>query len=347
MNDEKALNTRIHKVSEITEADVSDSQGRDVGKISDIIVTQSGGWTPYIILDYKDNLYTIPWRAIVLQTESAGKIEVSLNVDTESIEKSESFDLANWPDMSKPQWGARVCDYFGCEPVWVGHEPQEIKVQSYDLSKAQTVTGKVVKIYNFTPTPDAPEIAALDVKTEDDEVYSVHLAPVWFFEYQRKEIREGDTVSVKGVKTLVGNEPAIIAAEIDHGSDIIVLRDKRGMPSWKAWTIRENLEVHRTSSLFETDIRSLDGKKIGSIVDLAIDVDKGQIPYVVLSTYGLDHKRIVVPWKFMKLSFTEDKFLIHLNKDQMKSAPGFEDKWPDMTDEDWIKKVNEFYQTNV
>jgi sporulation protein YlmC with PRC-barrel domain len=348
MNNEKALDTRIRKISEIIGNDVEDSQGNDVGKIDDIIVTQSGGWAPYIILDYEDSLYTVPWKAMLLQAKSGGEIGVSLIVDREKIENAQNFNLANLPDITKPQWGDRICDYFGCEPVWAeagspfqGSEGED--QQAYELSNAKTINGQVVKVYQFTPMKDMPEIIAADMKAEDGEMYTVHLGPVWYLSSQPEEIQEDDTISVKGVKTLMGNEPAIIAAEIRRGSHLLRLRDERGMPSWNAWTLRKNLEIHRASNVLGVDVESIDEKKIGKVEHLALNVDEGRVLYAILSTSGLGGKNLVVPWNALELSLAEDKFLIHFNKDQMVSAPGFDDEWPDMSDEKWMTEVHKFY----
>jgi hypothetical protein len=43
-----------------------------------------------------------------------------------------------------------------------------------------------------------------------------------------------DQVQVKGSRVTFAGKPAIIAAEVKKGDDVLVLRDENGLPAWSA-----------------------------------------------------------------------------------------------------------------
>jgi hypothetical protein len=74
----------------------------------------------------------------------------------------------------------------------------------------------------------------MTVKT-DKEMISVHLGPGWYMENQDVKIEAKDKVEVKGSKITFGGKPAIIAAEVKKGDQVLKLRDDNGFPVWSAW----------------------------------------------------------------------------------------------------------------
>jgi hypothetical protein len=72
----------------------------------------------------------------------------------------------------------------------------------------------------------------------DKETLSVHLGPVWYLENQDIKIEAKDKIEVKGSKITFEGKPAIIAAEVRKGDDVLKLRDEAGFPSWSGWRRR-------------------------------------------------------------------------------------------------------------
>jgi hypothetical protein len=77
----------------------------------------------------------------------------------------------------------------------------------------------------------------LTVKT-DKETISVHMGPGWFIEKQDIKIEPKDKVEVKGSRITFEGKPAIIAAEVKKGDELLKLRDENGFPSWIGWRRR-------------------------------------------------------------------------------------------------------------
>lgn len=67
------------------------------------------------------------------------------------------------------------------------------------------------------------------VKT-DKETVSVHLGPSWYIENQDVGIAGTDKIAVKGSRITLEGKPAIIAAEVKKGDEVLMLRDASGIP---------------------------------------------------------------------------------------------------------------------
>jgi hypothetical protein len=77
----------------------------------------------------------------------------------------------------------------------------------------------------------------LTLKTEK-ETLPVHLGPSWYIENQDLQIEPGDKIEVKGSRIAFEGKPAIVAAEVRRGDDLLKLRDDAGVPFWAGWRRR-------------------------------------------------------------------------------------------------------------
>jgi hypothetical protein len=107
----------------------------------------------------------------------------------------------------------------------------------YDLKTVETVSGEVISVDRITPMKGMSSGVHLMLKT-DKETLSVHLGPVWYLENQDIKIEAKDKIEVKGSKITFEGKPAIIAAEVRKGDDVLKLRDEAGFPSWSGWRRR-------------------------------------------------------------------------------------------------------------
>jgi hypothetical protein len=108
----------------------------------------------------------------------------------------------------------------------------------YDLKSVETISGEVTSVDRITPAKGMSGGVHMNVKT-DKETISVHLGPSWFVEYQDVKFAAKDKVEVKGSKISFAGKPAIIAAEVMKGNDVLKLRDDAGLPVWSGWRRRD------------------------------------------------------------------------------------------------------------
>jgi len=107
----------------------------------------------------------------------------------------------------------------------------------YDTKTVETITGEVTSVNRITPFKGMAGGVYMNVKT-DKETISVQLGPSYYLENQDVKIAAKDKVEVKGSRISFDGKPAIIAAEVKKGDEVLKLRDDAGFPLWIAWRRR-------------------------------------------------------------------------------------------------------------
>jgi hypothetical protein len=101
----------------------------------------------------------------------------------------------------------------------------------FNPQTVETLTGEVVGVNRFTPAQGMSYGVHLTLKT-DKETVPVHLGPGWYVEKQGVTLAAGDKVQVTGSRITYQDKPAIIAAEVKKGDQVLKLRDATGTPAW-------------------------------------------------------------------------------------------------------------------
>lgn len=107
----------------------------------------------------------------------------------------------------------------------------------YDPKTVETIVGVVVRVEKITPTKGMSPGVHMIVKTEKETV-SVHLGPAWYIDNQDINIDPKDKIEVKGSRITFEGKPAIIAAEVKKGNEVLELRNENGIPAWSGWRQR-------------------------------------------------------------------------------------------------------------
>jgi sporulation protein YlmC with PRC-barrel domain len=89
---------------------------------------------------------------------------------------------------------------------------------------------------------------------------------------------------------------------------------------------------------------------LGDIKEIMLDMNTGQVAYAVLSFggfLGMGEKLFAVPWQALHLDTINKRFVLNIDKERLKNAPGFNpDAWPDMSDVTWANQIHSFYGTD-
>jgi len=102
-------------------------------------------------------------------------------------------------------------------------------------------------------------------------------------------------------------------------------------------------------TLLGEDVYNGQDEKLGDIKEFMLDMNTGNVAYAVLSyggVLGIGEKLFAVPWHALRLDTVNKRFGLDIDKDRLKTAPGFDkDDWPDMTDQSWASSIESFYGT--
>ena len=100
-------------------------------------------------------------------------------------------------------------------------------------------------------------------------------------------------------------------------------------------------------TLLGDEVYNHNDEELGDIKEIMLDMRTGQIAYAVLSfggILGMGDKLFAVPWERLTLDPVNKRFLLNVEKGQLKDAPGFDkNNWPDMGSEAWNQQMEAFY----
>jgi sporulation protein YlmC with PRC-barrel domain len=102
-------------------------------------------------------------------------------------------------------------------------------------------------------------------------------------------------------------------------------------------------------TLIGNDVYNHQDEDLGDIKEIMLDTRNGRVSYAVLSFggfLGMGEKLFAVPWNALTLDTKNKRFVLNVEKDRLKQAPGFDkDKWPNMADQAWAKEIHFYYGT--
>lgn len=105
--------------------------------------------------------------------------------------------------------------------------------------------------------------------------------------------------------------------------------------------------VLSTSTITGDEVSNMQDEKLGKIHDIMIDISDGKIRYAVLTSggfLGMGDRLFAVPWKALKHDAQNRCFVLDIDAERIKNAPGFDkDEWPNMADPSWNSSVESYY----
>ena len=105
--------------------------------------------------------------------------------------------------------------------------------------------------------------------------------------------------------------------------------------------------VLSTSTLAGDRVRNRQGEDLGTIEDFMLDMQTGKVAYAVLSfggVLGVGTKLFAVPPEALELDEEESGFVLDVDKETLKDAPGFDkDDWPDLADPALRTEIYSYY----
>ena len=102
-----------------------------------------------------------------------------------------------------------------------------------------SIEGEIASVEKTASTNSANAGVHLRLKTNTG-VLRVLLGPSWYLENQEMRLHVKDTIEITGLQVMWQAQPALIAARVKKGDDILVLRDDNGFPRWAGWQKRSS-----------------------------------------------------------------------------------------------------------
>jgi hypothetical protein len=111
-------------------------------------------------------------------------------------------------------------------------QPRREKVPPvYTAAAETTISGVVAETREFfCPISDDQETHLLLRTSQGDTL--IHVAPSRFLRAQQFHINADDPISVVGTRLNYQGQDAMLAREITHGNEVLIVRDHQGRPLW-------------------------------------------------------------------------------------------------------------------
>lgn len=111
--------------------------------------------------------------------------------------------------------------------AWLGAQ----SATQYDRAGEKTYTGTIKTVVSFQ-APDGSVGVHFDLKTADNKIVSVHLAPALYVGMQNFFFFADDKVEIVGTRMTRDGNAAIWAKSVQKGDQMLALRGDDGAPKW-------------------------------------------------------------------------------------------------------------------
>ncbi len=115
---------------------------------------------------------------------------------------------------------------------------------------------------------------------------------------------------------------------------------------------RPNMRLVRSGELIGKDVNGANGRDLGEIQDVVLNMANGNVQYAVLEfdqSWSLNDKLFAFPLRsFKQGARVSEDWMLNISKDTLNNVPGFDKKaWPDMKDPKWNADVDRYLVTVV
>jgi sporulation protein YlmC with PRC-barrel domain len=112
-------------------------------------------------------------------------------------------------------------------------------------------------------------------------------------------------------------------------------------------TLKTEPQVLSATTIIGDKVINPQGEHLGEIKELMIDLDLGRVAYAVLSfggVLGMGEKLFAVPFQALQLRPDRHEFVLNVDKEKLKMAPGFDkNNWPSTADRTWGAQIHKYY----
>ena len=112
-------------------------------------------------------------------------------------------------------------------------------------------------------------------------------------------------------------------------------------------TTHTRTKVLSASTIMGDTVRNTRGEELGTLEEIMLDLDSGQVAYAVLSFggfLGFGDKLFAIPWQALSVDTENKEIVLAVSKEKLENAPGFEqDDWPRSVEPSWMAEVYSYY----
>ncbi len=108
-------NARLVRASDLIGKSVDDQNGKDAGRIEDLVLALRTGHVRYVVMEFdrawslNDKLLALPMKALRVPDDK--KADLVLTLTRNDLDAQQAFDRKQWPDLNEPGYRRSVDDW--------------------------------------------------------------------------------------------------------------------------------------------------------------------------------------------------------------------------------------------
>jgi sporulation protein YlmC with PRC-barrel domain len=324
---------------------VLDQNGKQVGKVDDIVLDLSTAKVLYVIVSAEKKI-PVPWAFLKVGTASTNanangqQNAFILQTDTDTFKNAPAFDIKNMPELgAEPDsWDISFRKYWNEGGAAAGNNtPSPAGTAVTDTTATATTTSNSAAgtaIATSTSTSAASPSQGTGTGQGATSIQGVQLAS----KVLNAKLAVGvqvpglgtSTPGASGVATGLATSTPSTSGSTGLGTSTPSTSGATGLATSTASTAPsvENLSA--------------------TITDMIVNTDVGDILYLVIKTSFDDGEHLIpVPLGLLRLDSSNQSFVLNLEAALLQNAPFFQsDQFPDMTLPDWSSEFDSFWQNN-
>ena len=255
------------RATELLKTNVRNNERQELGSIEDLIVDTRRGVVHFALLKPQERAEGNQW--VVVPFNAFNNINMQQRAAVLTLDRAKLADaptFRNMEDLSDNRID-RVYAFYNTprdregtgndRDGVLGYNPPDRDSaggwqhrgeygQKFNVENIETVQGEVTAVDQFTPMNDMMAGVRMTVRSGNNDNVIVHLGPAWYIDRQYLRFERGDQVRVTGSRVQIDGQRTYMATEIRRGDEVLLLRDRDGLPRWDA-TYRVN-ELPRGNS---------------------------------------------------------------------------------------------------
>ncbi len=134
------------RVSQLMDKSVQDEQGKDIGKVSDVVIGQDGK-AEFIVLSQGGGflgtggggeLKPIPWDKVQTQNIGQDQNAITVSVNQDQLQNAPSFSKNDWQSFTQGDMNQQVRGYYGSQ----GAQPSQQDQMMQDTGQSGSQSGQ-------------------------------------------------------------------------------------------------------------------------------------------------------------------------------------------------------------
>jgi len=240
---------RVLRVSDIKGKTLIGSDGREIGKLDDLVVDTNSGRIAFAavtfggVLGIGEDRVAVPWPAFDVNKD--GRLYVT-TIDKDTIKSAPKLKEKDWGELRDPAYGADVYRHYGQHARWLDRgtdsgmadkgmgKGNDSYKTAFTTGTPRELTGTIQSVDEKEPMNGMPKVMILTVKTNGQDTVTVHTCPKSHLESNSVQLHEGDTVTIKGRQAMVDGQNILIATQITPSNGRpITFRQDDGDTTWR------------------------------------------------------------------------------------------------------------------